>query len=57
MKQNGVFLNNTGLSKIGEKDLLLLKEIIDRQYFLDEIAQAHEYLEKGHKKECNNCCK
>ena len=59
LKKNAVYLNNSGLPKIEEKDLLLLinliennklKSIIDRTYSMNEIVEAHRYVDKGHKK-------
>jgi NADPH:quinone reductase-like Zn-dependent oxidoreductase len=62
LKKNGTYLNVlTSLSgiKSSTKDLILLKEIIeagqlksiiDRQYTLEQIVEAHRYVDKGHKK-------
>lgn len=56
---NGVFLNNSRLPKMEEADLLFLKElieenklkpIIDRTYALDEIVEAHRYVDTGRKR-------
>jgi len=59
LKENGIFLNNSRLSKIQEQDLLLLKDLIeknklkpvlDRTYSIDEIVEAHRYVDEGHKR-------
>jgi NADPH:quinone reductase-like Zn-dependent oxidoreductase len=59
LKKNGVFLNNNGLSKINDSDLIFLKQliedkklkpVIDRVYPLDDIVKAHRYVDTGHKK-------
>jgi len=59
LKDKGVFLNNNGLPKTVQNDLYILKEliekkqfkpIIDRSYTLNEVVEAHRYVDKGHKK-------
>lgn len=59
MTEFGVFLNNSGLPKIEVKDLVLLKDLIednklkpvlDKTYALDDIVEAHAYVDLGHKK-------
>ncbi len=59
LKKKGVFINNSHLQKIEEKDLLFLKDliernelkpIVDRIYSIDDIIEAHRYVDQGHKK-------
>jgi NADPH:quinone reductase-like Zn-dependent oxidoreductase len=60
LKKNGIF--DSSHSKISEpktKDLLFIKElieknklkpVIDRTYPMEQIVEAHRYVDKGHKK-------
>ncbi len=59
LNKSGIFLNNSGLPKIVDSDLNRLKEmiedgifrpVIDRSYTLNEIVEAHRYVDKGHKR-------
>jgi NADPH:quinone reductase-like Zn-dependent oxidoreductase len=63
LKKTGTYLNVNKDSGSGDgpktEDLLLIKElievgkirsVIDRRYRLEQIVEAHEYVEKGHKK-------
>ncbi len=63
LKEGGVYLNvikDSGTGKdIKKEDFIFLKEVIeagklksaiDRRYSWDQITEAHEYVDKGHKK-------
>jgi NADPH:quinone reductase-like Zn-dependent oxidoreductase len=59
LKKNGRFLTTNGLAKINTGDLIFLKRlieagkfkpVIDRMYPMEDIVEAHRYVDRGHKK-------
>ena len=59
LKEGGVFVSVASSAKLRSDDLERLKElveagrlkpVIDRRYTLEDVAQAHDYVERGHKK-------